>query len=102
MSPTEAAFDIDVRWQLHDKVQLRPERFGALLYHYGTRRLSFLKSPELLTVVKMLESAATARDAIAAAGVTDVDAPAYRRALASLAASDMIARPTSSTAGSPS
>ena len=30
-----------------------PERFGALLYHFGTRRLSFLKSPTLLAVVAL-------------------------------------------------
>ncbi|AEK45782.1 mycofactocin biosynthesis chaperone MftB [Amycolatopsis mediterranei] len=29
---------------------IRPERFGALLYHFGTRRLSFFKSPAPLTV----------------------------------------------------
>ena len=47
-----AAFDLDRPWQLHPQVSVRPERFGALLYHFGTRRLSFLKSPALLTVVR--------------------------------------------------
>ena len=37
--------DLDAAWQLHPQVSVRPERFGALLYHFGTRRLSFLKSP---------------------------------------------------------
>ena len=42
------AFDLDGAWQLHPQVSVRPERFGALLYHFGTRRLSFLKNPTLL------------------------------------------------------
>jgi mycofactocin biosynthesis protein MftB len=47
-------FDLDAAWRLHPQVSVRPERFGALLYHFGTRRLSFLKSPALLTVVQSL------------------------------------------------
>ncbi len=47
----DAGFDLDAAWRLHPQVSVRPERFGALLYHFGTRRLSFLKSPALLTVV---------------------------------------------------
>lgn len=42
---TEAGFDLDAAWDLHPQVAVRPERFGALLYHFGTRRLSFLKDP---------------------------------------------------------
>ena len=44
-------FDLDAAWRLTPQVSIRPERFGALLYHFGTRRLSFLKSPALLDVV---------------------------------------------------
>ena len=39
------------RWQLHPQVALRPEPFGALAYHYGNRRLTFLRSPELVELV---------------------------------------------------
>jgi putative mycofactocin binding protein MftB len=35
-------------------VALRPEPFGALVYHFGTRRLAFLKTPQLVTVVSGL------------------------------------------------
>src|SRR4029077_5500984 len=35
-----ADFDLDAAWRLHPQVSVRPERFGALLYHFGTRRLS--------------------------------------------------------------
>jgi putative mycofactocin binding protein MftB len=85
-----AGFDLDGAWQLHPQVSVRPERFGALLYHFGTRRLSFLKSPALLTVVSSLASQPTARAACAVAGLTETDLPAYRSALATLAAGHMI------------
>jgi mycofactocin biosynthesis protein MftB len=88
-------FDLDTAWQLHPQVSIRPERFGALLYHFGTRRLSFLKSPALLAVVKGLDAAPDARTACSAAGVAAPELPSYRSALATLAASQMIcARPT--------
>ena len=91
-----AGFDLDRPWQLHAQVSVRPERFGALLYHFGTRRLSFLKSPELLTVVSSLGEAPSAREACRQAGVTDAELPAYAAALATLAGSRMIcARETS-------
>jgi putative mycofactocin binding protein MftB len=83
-------FDLDRPWQLHPQVSVRPERFGALLYHFGTRRLSFLKSPALLTVVRALGDAPSARAACTSAGVTEAELPAYAAALATLAASQMI------------
>ena len=85
-----AAFDLDGSWQLHPQVSIRPERFGALLYHFGTRRLSFLKNPTLLTAVQNLGSSPSARQACLAAGVTEAEMPSYRSALATLASSHMI------------
>ena len=85
-----AGFDLDRPWQLHPQVSVRPERFGALLYHFGTRRLSFLKSPALLTVVRALGDAPSAREACARAGVTESELPAYAAALRTLAGSQMI------------
>ena len=83
-------FDLDRPWQLHPQVSVRPERFGALLYHFGTRRLSFLKSPALLTVVRILGEAPSARAACRDAGVAEAELPAYAAALGTLAASQMI------------
>jgi putative mycofactocin binding protein MftB len=99
-----AAFDLDRPWQLDDRVAVRPEPFGALLYHFGTRRLSFLKNTTVLTVVRSLDEHPSARSACAAAGVTPTALPAYERALATLAESQMIkergaARPDQGTAG---
>jgi mycofactocin biosynthetic radical S-adenosylmethionine protein MftC len=61
-----------------------------MLYHFGTRKLSFLKSPTLLRVLESLEEQPTARAACAAAGVTESELPTYGRALAALASSNMI------------
>ena len=83
-------FDLDRSWSLHERVALRPEAFGALAYHFGTRRLSFLKSPALLEVVRTLGEHETARDACRAAGVGAAELPAYERALATLADTGMI------------
>jgi putative mycofactocin binding protein MftB len=89
-APPQAGFDLDRPWQLHPQVSVRPERFGALLYHFGTRRLSFLKSPALLTVVRELGDAPSAREACRRAGLTDAELPAYAAALQTLASSQMI------------
>jgi putative mycofactocin binding protein MftB len=90
------AFDLDASWRLHPQVSVRPERFGALLYHFGTRRLSFLKSPALLTLVTSLDSQPSARAACEHAGIGPAELPAYARALATLAASQMICGRTAS------
>ncbi len=85
-----SAFDLDGAWDLHPRVEIRPERFGALLYSFDTRRLSFLRSRELLAVVEALASAPSARAACAAVGIGDAELPTYRAALARLAETDMI------------
>ena len=89
---TAGSFDLDGAWTLDERVSIRPERFGALLYHFGTRRLSFLKSPILLDVVRGLAVQPSARAACAHAGVPKAELPRYRAALAALAASRMIHR----------
>jgi mycofactocin biosynthesis protein MftB len=85
-----AGFDLDRAWRLDDRVSARPEPFGALLYHFGTRRLSFLKSRTMLNVVRSLGDHPSARAACAAAGVGQAELPAYVSALAALASSGMI------------
>lgn len=83
-------FDLDRKYALHPQVAVRPEPFGALLYHFGTRRLSFLKDPRLLTAVQELAGQPTARAACLAAGVTGPELPQFARALATLADTDML------------
>ena len=89
LSP-RTGIDLDRPWSLHPQVSVRPEPFGALLYHFGTRKLSFLKDRRLLTVVQSLGDAPDARQACAAAGVGDADLATYRSALTTLAASSML------------
>jgi mycofactocin biosynthesis protein MftB len=83
-------FDAAQRWALHPQVAVRPEPFGALLYHFGTRRLSFLKDRTLLDVVHGLAHADSAKEACRTAGVAEAELPRYERALAALAAGDML------------
>jgi putative mycofactocin binding protein MftB len=77
-------------WDLAPQVSVRPEAFGALLYHFGTRRLSFLKDRVLLDVVQGLADAPSARHACEAAGVDEARLPTYARALRRLADTDML------------
>ena len=87
--PARAAFAVEQAWQLNPQVALRDESFGALAYHYGNRRLVFLKSRLLVELVSSLRdypSAAEAIDAVVPEGQHD----SYRRALARLAASEVI------------
>ncbi|TFV57621.1 mycofactocin biosynthesis chaperone MftB [Mycobacterium sp. PS03-16] len=83
-------FDVDAAWRLHPQVALRPESFGALLYHFGTRKLSFLKDRTVVRVITSLPDHADARTALRAAGVHDVER--YARALDTLVSSHMLVR----------
>jgi mycofactocin biosynthesis protein MftB len=83
-------FDLERAWRVDPRVSMRPEPFGALLYHFGTRRLSFLKNQTVLGVVRSLADHPSARSACFASGVTEAELPAYARALAALADSGMI------------
>ena len=83
---------VDQVWALDPSVALRPEPFGALAYHFGNRKLVFLKRPELVAVVRGLGDGALVRDALAGAGVPEAGWSAYVAALAGLAESEMIRR----------
>ena len=85
-----AAFDPALPWRRARSVALRPEPFGALVYHFGSRKLSFLKSKTLVTVVETLVEHASADATLVACGVPDAERPAYHRALADLTRSQMI------------
>lgn len=77
-------------WALSPSVALRPEPFGALAYHFGNRKLTFLKRPELVAVVKALAEQPDVQAALVAAGVPEEQHSAYAAALRGLAATDMI------------
>jgi putative mycofactocin binding protein MftB len=73
---------------LHPQVSVRPEPFGALLYHFGTRRLSFLKDRRLLDVVRRLDGATSVEDALSV--VPEEERPAFRTALRTLENTGML------------
>jgi putative mycofactocin binding protein MftB len=81
---------LDEPWALSPSVALRPEPFGALAYHFGNRKLTFLKRPELVAVVRGLANAPDVRSALHSAGVPEREHAAYADALRGLAATDMI------------
>lgn len=86
-----STFDPDDRYRLSPRVGLRPEPFGALAYHYDTRRLVFLKSPDLVDLVRALEHHPSAGDAIeAVVAPPPARRPAYVTALASLCESGVV------------
>jgi putative mycofactocin binding protein MftB len=81
---------LDEPWALSPSVARRPEPFGALAYHFGNRKLTFLKRPELVAVVRELAKAPDVRTALHRARVPEVQHAAYVAALRGLAATDMI------------
>jgi putative mycofactocin binding protein MftB len=87
--PPGSAFAVERGWRLNPQVALRDEEFGALAYHYGNRRLVFLKSPLLVTLVSSLGQYDSAAEAITALVPEDRRAT-YERALARLATSEVI------------
>ncbi len=82
--------DLDRPWNLHPQVSVRPEPFGALLYHFGTRKLSFLKDRTLLSIVQSLGDSSSAREACVSAGVPDAELARYGAALTTLEQSSML------------
>jgi mycofactocin biosynthesis protein MftB len=86
---TSTAFDASSHWELSTQVSLRDEEFGALAYHHVNRRLVFLKSRDLVNLVRHLgefESARVAIDTLIDAGERD----RYLVALSSLARSELL------------
>lgn len=77
-------------WRLHPQVAIRPEPFGALLYHFGTRKLSFLKNRTILSVVESLAEHPDIRSALTVAGVDSEHEAPYLHALGVLASSNML------------
>lgn len=86
-----STFDPDDRYRLSPRVGLRPEPFGALAYHFDTRRLVFLKSSDLVDLVHALEAHPSAAAAIDAVVAPDARRrTVYVTALASLVESGVV------------
>ena len=82
------------RLTLDPQVALRPEPFGALAYHYGNRKLIFLKHPDVVRVVKYIDdnqnTECTIADALAACDIAESRWPSFERALDALTESEML------------
>ena len=81
---------LDRRLALDPQVALRPEPFGALAYHYGNRRLIFLKRADVVRVVQSLGDHATLADALQACDIDERRWPSFVDAIESLVRSGVV------------
>jgi putative mycofactocin binding protein MftB len=76
--------------RLDPDVALRPEPFGALAYHYGTRRLVFLKHLDVVRVIESLDGNRPTGEVLESCGIPSERRPAIERALDALLRSGII------------
>jgi putative mycofactocin binding protein MftB len=88
------SMDLNAAYTLDPQVSLRPEPFGALAYHFGNRRLSFLRHPDIVAVVRSLDSSPSVMAALVANDIDQRRWPSFDAALSTLESSDMIHRVT--------
>lgn len=87
---TRSDIDLSGGWTKSPQVGLRPEPFGALAYHFDTRRLVFLKSTELVELVESLATHISIKAAIDALNSSTTSRRSFEIALASLAEAGVI------------
>ena len=90
---------LDERLTLSSSVSLRPEPFGALAYHFGNRRLTFLKQPGLVKVINALDGRKTVREVLDECGIPDPQWPVYDAAIERLKCAEMLQIATSAGVG---
>lgn len=76
--------------RLHPDVSLRDERFGALAYHHGNRRLVFVRSAMVVDVLKLLVERRPLCEALDGAGVPEPQWAIVIAALERLRRSEML------------
>ena len=81
---------LDSPLELHPQVAVRPEPFGALAYHYGNRRLIFLKHPDVVSVVNALSQHDSLEQTLQACGVEPQRWPSFVAAMSSLHNSEIV------------
>jgi len=87
---TDAVFDPARPYEVDPRVAIRPEPFGALAYHYGNRRLTFLRDAALVSIVRDLGAHPSVDAALEAASIEASRRPSFRKALGALASSEVI------------
>ena len=76
--------------ELNPQVALRPEPFGALAYHYGNRRLVFLKHLDMVAVAKNLSLHPTLAATLQACDIAPGRWPSFVTAFQSLLSSEIV------------
>ena len=84
---------LDRHLALNPQVALRPEPFGALAYHYGNRKLIFLKHPDVVRVVRDLDGSSTLAEVLRRCEIDERRWPSFESALDSLTGSEMLHEP---------
>ncbi|MGD9750649.1 MAG: mycofactocin biosynthesis chaperone MftB [Acidimicrobiia bacterium] len=90
LSPPAPPAELRRALELHPQVAVRPEPFGALAYHYGNRRLVFLRHPDVVKVVEALGDHADVADTLRACGIAEARWPGFLKALAQLERSEIL------------
>jgi mycofactocin biosynthesis protein MftB len=81
---------LDTALELDPQVALRPEPFGALAYHYGNRRLVFMKHADVVAVAQQLAAHPSLAATLAACGIAQSRWPSFAKAFASLNESEVV------------
>jgi mycofactocin biosynthesis protein MftB len=81
---------LDTALELDPQVALRPEPFGALAYHYGNRRLVFMKHADVVAVAQQLAAHPSLAATLEACGIAQSRWPSFARAFASLNESEVV------------
>ena len=81
---------LDTPLELDPQVSLRPEPFGALAYHYGTRRLVFMKHRDVVAVAQQLAAQPSLSAALTACGIAESRWPSFDKAFATLNESEVV------------
>jgi mycofactocin biosynthesis protein MftB len=81
---------LDQALELHPQVALRPEPFGALAYHYGNRRLVFMKHGDVVAVARQLADHPSLAAALEACEIAPARWSSFASAFASLKTSEIV------------
>jgi mycofactocin biosynthesis protein MftB len=81
---------LDSALELHPQVALRPEPFGALAYHYGNRRLVFLKHADVVKVAENLAHHSSLRATLEACDIAPGRWKSFMSAFESLKESEIV------------
>lgn len=81
---------LDTPLELDPQVALRPEPFGALAYHYGTRKLVFVKHHDVVAVARQLAAHATLSATLQACNIAESRWPSFAKAFAILNESEIV------------